>query len=118
MKVTTIGLDLAKNVFQVHGADAHGTPLLRKQLRRAQMAEFFAQQSPCVVAMEACGGAHHWGRKLRSLGHQVRLIDKAFMLVPFEAAPLDKRLLKTEITSVRAISHDIISAMDPVLSGI
>jgi transposase len=79
MKVTTIGLDLAKNVFQVHGADAHGTPLLRKQLRRAQMAEFFAQQSPCVVAMEACGGAHHWGRKLRSLGHQVRLIAPQYV---------------------------------------
>lgn len=79
MKVTTIGLDLAKNVFQVHGADAHGTPLLRKQLRRAQMAEFFAQQPPCVVAMEACAGAHHWGRKLRSLGHQVRLIAPQYV---------------------------------------
>ena len=79
MKVTTIGLDLAKNVFQVHGADAHGAPLLRKQLRRAQMAEFFAQQPPCVVAMEACGSAHHWGRKLRSLGHQVRLIAPQYV---------------------------------------
>jgi transposase len=79
MKVTTIGLDLAKNVFQVHGADAAGTPVLRKQLRRAQMAEFFAQQPPCVVAMEACGGAHHWGRKLRALGHQVRLIAPQYV---------------------------------------
>jgi transposase len=79
MKVTTIGLDLAKNVFQVHGADAHGAPLLRKQLRRTQMAEFFAQQPPCVVAMEACGGAHHWGRKLRALGHEVRLIAPQYV---------------------------------------
>ena len=79
MKVTTIGLDLAKNVFQVHGADAHGATLLRKQLRRTQMAEFFAQQPPCVVAMEACGGAHHWGRKLRALGHEVRLIAPQYV---------------------------------------
>ena len=74
MKVTTIGLDLAKNVFQVHGADAQGHGLLRKQLRRSQMAQFFAHQPPCVVAMEACAGAHYWGRKLQGLGHQVRLI--------------------------------------------
>jgi transposase len=79
MKVTTIGLDLAKNVFQVHGSDGHGAPLLRKQLRRTQMAEFFAQQPPCVVAMEACGGAHHWGRKLRALGHEVRLIAPQYV---------------------------------------
>ena len=79
MKVTTIGLDLAKNVFQVHGADARGAALLRKQLRRSQMAEFFAKQPPCVVAMEACGSAHHWGRKLRALGHQVRLIAPQYV---------------------------------------
>ena len=79
MKVTTIGLDLAKNVFQVHGADARGATLLRKQLRRSQMAEFFAKQPPCVVAMEACGSAHHWGRKLRALGHQVRLIAPQYV---------------------------------------
>ena len=74
MMVTTIGLDLAKNVFQFHGADAAGIPLLRKQQYRARMAEFFAQHPPCVVAMEAFGGAPHWGLKLRPLGHQVRLI--------------------------------------------
>ena len=79
MKVTTIGLDLAKNVFQVHGADARGATLLRKQLRRSQMAEFFAKQPPCVVAMEACGSAHHWGRKLRARGHEVRLIAPQYV---------------------------------------
>ena len=79
MKVTTIGLDLAKNVFQVHGADAQGHELLRKQLRRSQMAQFFAHQPPCVVAMEACAGAHYWGRKLQGLGHQVRLIAPQYV---------------------------------------
>lgn len=79
MKVTTIGLDLAKNVFQVHGADAQGHGLLRKQLRRSQMAQFFAHQPPCLVAMEACAGAHYWGRKLQTLGHQVRLIAPQYV---------------------------------------
>lgn len=56
--ITTVGLDLAKNVFQVHGADGAGRAVLRKKLRRAQVLEFFSQLPPCVVAMEACGGAH------------------------------------------------------------
>ena len=77
--VTTVGLDLAKNVFQVHGADAHGRVLLRKKLQRSQVAAFFAKLPPCVVAMEACGGAHHWGRKLSALGHQVRLIAPQYV---------------------------------------
>ena len=79
MKVTTIGLDLAKSVFQVHGADERGTAQLRKQLQRHQMASFFANHPPCLVAMEACGSAHHWGRKLRALGHEVRLIAPQYV---------------------------------------
>ena len=77
--LATIGLDLAKNVFQVHGADAHGRVLLRKKLQRSQMAEFFARLPPCLVAMEACASAHHWGRKLQALGHQVRLIAPQYV---------------------------------------
>jgi transposase len=61
-KATTIGLDLAKGVFQAHGADEAGAVVFRKKLRRAQVLEFFSAQAPCRVAMEACGGAHHWGR--------------------------------------------------------
>ena len=76
---TTVGLDLAKNVFQVHGADAHGRVLFRKKLQRRQMALFFAQLPPCLVAMEACGSAHHWGRKLSGLGHSVRLIAPQYV---------------------------------------
>ena len=78
-EITTVGLDLAKNVFQVHGADASGRAVLRKKLRRAQVLEFFSQLPPCVVAMEACGGAHFWGREIGRLGHEVRLIPPAYV---------------------------------------
>ena len=79
MKITTIGIDLAKNVFQVHGVDAHGKAVLKKSLKRAQMAAFFANLSPCLVGMEACAGAHHWARKLQSFGHTVGLMAPQFV---------------------------------------
>lgn len=72
--VITVGVDLAKNVFQVHGADGAGRAVLRKKLRRTQAVTFFSQLPRCVVAMEACGGAHFWGRKIGMSGHEVRLI--------------------------------------------
>ena len=78
-EITTVGLDLAKNVFQVHGADGEGRAVLRKKLRRAQVLEFFGQLPSCVVAMEACGGAHYWGREIGKLGHEVRLIPPAYV---------------------------------------
>jgi transposase len=68
-QITTIGLDLAKNVFQVHGVDAAGKVLVRKQLRRAEVLRFFAALPPCLVGIEACGTAHHWARELTQLGH-------------------------------------------------
>ena len=77
-QVSTIGLDLAKNVFQAHGADVAGTVVFRKKLRRHQVLSFFAAQAPCLVAMEACPGAHHWGREIGKLGHTVRLIAPAY----------------------------------------
>ncbi|MCB1824553.1 MAG: IS110 family transposase, partial [Candidatus Competibacteraceae bacterium] len=79
MKMTTIGLDLAKHVFQVHGVDSRGEPVLRKQLKRSQMLPFFANLEPCLVGMEACGGAHYWARKLEALGHTVRLMAPQFV---------------------------------------
>ncbi len=78
-EIITVGLDLAKNVFQVHGADGTGRAALRKKLRRSQVLEFFSQLPPCVVAMEACGGAHFWGREISRLGHEVRLIPPAYV---------------------------------------
>ncbi len=75
----TIGLDIAKRVFQAHGADATGRAVFRKRLVRAKVLEFFAAQPPCVVAMEACGGAHHWAREINKLGHTARLIPPAYV---------------------------------------
>src|SRR6266702_3380421 len=78
-EVTTIGLDLAKHVFQVHGVDAEGATVLRKQLRRAQVLAFFSRLPPCLVGLEACATAHYWGRELRALGHEVRLMPAQYV---------------------------------------
>ena len=74
MQITTIGLDIAKNVFQVHGIDAAEKVVVRKQLRRGQVIAFFEALAPCLVGMEACATAHHWARELTKLGHKVRLM--------------------------------------------
>ena len=79
MKIMTVGIDLAKNVFQVHGVNEHGKTILRKQLKRDQVATFFAIMPQCLIGMEACGSAHHWARKLRDLGHDVRLMAPQFV---------------------------------------
>jgi transposase len=79
MKITTVGIDSAKNVFQVHAVDERGRVVLRKQLRRDQVTAFFANLAPCVIGMEACGNAHHWGRTLKSLGHDARLMSPQFV---------------------------------------
>lgn len=74
MQISTIGLDLAKNVFQVHGVDAEEKVAVKKQLRRGQVLGFFAKLPPCLVGMEACASAHYWARELKALGHDVRLM--------------------------------------------
>ena len=74
MQVTTIGLDIAKNVFQVHGIDAAEKVVVRKQFRRSQVLEFFKALPPCLIGMEACATAHYWARELTKLGHKVRLM--------------------------------------------
>ena len=78
-EVTTIGLDIAKHVFHAHGADARGRGVFSKRLSRAKVLTFFASQPRCTVALEACGGAHHWARELTALGHEVRLIPPAYV---------------------------------------
>jgi transposase len=78
-KVSMIGLDLGKNAFQVHAIDARGNVVVRKQLRRGQIEKFFAGLEPVIVGMEACGGAHHWGRMLSKLGHEVRMMPPAYV---------------------------------------
>lgn len=78
-EVSIIGLDLAKNIFQAHGAAGDGSVLFRRKLSRAQLLRFMSEQSSCIVAMEACASAHHWGRAISDLGHEVRLIPPAYV---------------------------------------
>ncbi|MDP2829730.1 MAG: IS110 family transposase, partial [Sulfuricellaceae bacterium] len=79
MKITTIGIDLAKNVLQVHGVDERGKVLVTKQLKREQVIPFFSNLQPCLIGLEACGSAHHWARKLESLGHTAKLMAPQFV---------------------------------------
>lgn len=79
MKITTVGVDLAKKLFQVHGVDERGTPVLRKQLKRSQVLSFFANLTPCLIGMEACCSAHYWARQLQKLGHTVKLMAPQFV---------------------------------------
>jgi transposase len=79
MQVTTVGLDLAKNVLQIHAVDAAGAVVVRKKLRRAQALAFFTELPPCLVGMEACASAHHWARELMKLGHTARLMPPRYV---------------------------------------
>jgi transposase len=79
MKITTIGLDLAKNIFQLHGVDERGKPAARRAMKRDDMLPYFANLEPCLIGMEACGSAHHWARKLIALGHTVKLMAPQFV---------------------------------------
>jgi len=82
MQVVRIGLDIAKSSFQIHGVDAHGRVVLRKQLSRSKVLAYFAQLPPCLVGLEACGGAHYWAREVQKLGHDARLMAVA-MIQPY-----------------------------------
>jgi transposase len=77
--VTTVGLDIAKSVFQVHGVDARGNVVVRRQLRRRQVLPFFKKLPPCLVGIEACATSHNWSRELQALGHAVRLMPPAYV---------------------------------------
>ena len=79
MTISIIGLDIAQSVFQVHGEEAEGRVTVQKRLGRKGMMSFFAKLPPCVVALEACGTSHYWGRTLKALGHDVRLIPAAYV---------------------------------------
>src|ERR671916_1276954 len=78
-QAVTIGLDIAKSVFQVHGVDESGAVVVRRQVRRAQLLPFFAKLPPCLIGIEACATAHHWARELIQLGHQVRLMPPSYV---------------------------------------
>ena len=96
-EVITIGLDIAKQVFQVHGIDSAGQVAVRRQLRRAEVLKFFAGLAPCRVGMEACGTSHHWARQIGALGHEVRLLP------PAHVKPYVKRGKKNDAADAAAI---------------
>src|ERR1035437_4445362 len=77
--ITTVGLDIAKSVFQVHGVDAAGQVVIRRQLKRRYVLAFFQKLPPCLVGIEACASSHHWSREIKALGHTVRLMPPAYV---------------------------------------
>jgi transposase len=87
--VTTVGIDLAKNVFSLHGVDASGAVVLRKSVARARLMELVAQQPACPVGLEACSGAHEWARRFQALGHTVKLMAPRFVAPYRKKSPLD-----------------------------
>lgn len=95
-EISTVGIDIAKSVFQVHAIDVDGNVVVRRQLRRQQMLKFFAQVPPCLIGIEACGTAHYWARQLSALGHDVRLMPPAYV------KPYVKRQKKTPRTPKRS----------------
>jgi transposase len=99
-EVTTVGLDIAKHVFQVHGIDAQGTVVIRRKVRRSELLKFFESIQPCLVGIEACATAHHWGRELQSRGHQVRLMPPGYV------KPYVKRQ-KNDIADAEAICEAV-----------
>ena len=95
--VSIVGIDISKRSFQLHGATASGAPVMRKKLSRGKVLEFLGSQPPCLVVMEACGGAHYWGREIQQLGHEVRLI------APVYVKPFVKRRQKNDANDAAAI---------------
>ena len=102
MNITTMGLDLAKNLFQVHGVNQQGKAVLRKTLRRSDVMSFFAKLLPCLIGMEACGGAHYWARKLAELGHTVKLMAPQFVKPYVKSNKNDARDAEAICEAVRA----------------
>jgi len=100
-EVITVGLDLAKSVFQVHGVDGTGAVMVRRQLRRGEVVKFFAGLAPCLVAVEACGSAHYWARQVGALGHEVRLLP------PAHVKPYVKRGRKNDAADAAALAEAV-----------
>lgn len=112
-KISVIGLDLAKNVFQVHGVDINGEVVVRKQLMRSQVRKFFAQLEPCLVGMEACGGAHYWSRELTRLGHTVRIMAPAFVKPYLKSNKNDRNDAEAICEAVQRPSMRFVAAKTP-----
>lgn len=106
-EVIKIGLDIAKHVFHVHGADGRGRAMFSKRISRGELLDFFAAQPSCTVALEACGGAHHWARQLTQLGHEVRLIPSAYVKPFREAAKERCDRCRSDLRSGAAAEHAV-----------
>jgi transposase len=121
MKITVLGIDLAKNVFQLHGVDEQGDVVVRKQLARAKLIAFVAQLAPCRIGMEACQGAHYWAREMRKLGHDVRLISPQFVTPyrksnkndPNDAAAICEAVSRPHMrfVPIKGVAHQDIQAL-------
>ena len=128
-EVSTIGLDIAKSVFQVHGVDGAGAVTIRKRISRSKMLEFFADLGPCLVGIEACPSAHYWGRELQGIGHTVKLMPpsyvKAYLKAGQERRQRCGRDLRGGDATVDAVCSDqdegtansLDVASDPAIAG-
>lgn len=112
-KISVIGLDLAKDVFQVHGVDADGEVVVCKALRRAHVRPFFAKLPPCLIGMEACGGAHYWSRELSQLGHTVRMMAPAFVKPYLKSNKNDRKDAEAICEAVQRPSMRFAAAKTP-----
>jgi len=99
--VTTIGLDLAKSVFQIHGVDDNGRAVLRRRVSRHELVSYFAKLPPCLIGMEACSAGHHWARELSRLGHSVRLIPPQYVKPYVKKCPPEHILTNRQVTIMR-----------------
>lgn len=112
-EISVIGLDLAKNVFQVHGVDNSGTVVVSKQVKRKDMKEFFAILKPCLIGMEACGGSHYWYRELSRLGHQVKIMAPAFVKAYLKSNKNDRNDAEAICEAVQRPSMRFVSPKTP-----
>jgi len=112
-KISVIGLDLAKNVFQVHGIDYDGEVVVRKQLTRSQLRRLFAKLAPCLIGMEACGGSHYWSRELTRLGHTVRMMAPVFVKAYLKSNKNDRNDAETICEAVQRPSMRFVQPKTP-----
>jgi len=112
-KISVIGLDLAKNVFQLHGVDEAGLPVVRKKLHRKDLLRFFAKGEPCLVGMEACGGAYYWAREIGKFGHDVKMMAPAFVKPYLKANKSDANDAEAICEAVQGPSMRFVTPKSP-----
>jgi transposase len=116
-EVITIGLDIAKSVFQVHGVDSAGAVVIRKRVSRAKVSVLFADLPPCLIGIEACPSAHHWGRELESLGHTVRLMPPSYVKAYLKRSKNDATIDAVRCAQDQGAAGSLDAAPDPSAAG-